>query len=397
MNWTNSRIGDVCRVIPGFAFKSSDFCDEGVPVVKIGNITDDYTVDVSTCQHLPADILTTKLKQYILKDGDIVLAMTGATAGKIGRVQSDRILLLNQRVAKIEAFNANPDFIWFALSSKKYRERFYNIAGGAAQPNMSGGQIEEVEIPLPPRNVQDRIACILKLFDDLVANSRRRISLLEEAARLIYQEWFGRSRFPGHERAEVLDNIPNGWEPKCLGEICEDIRDAVNPDQLEAGTPYIGLEHMPRRSISLGEWGLSDEVVSTKLRFKAGEIIFGKIRPYFHKVGIAFVDGVASSDAIIIRPFSSELHPFTLLTVSSDQFIAMTAKTMKEGSKMPRADWKHMKSFKIAIPPAPLLALFNEMITPILDQLKVLNLQNRKLKEARDLLLPRLMSGEITV
>lgn len=322
----------------------------------------------------------------------IILGRVGAYCGSVARCRG-KFWSSDNTIVAYPKDGCDKDFAYFLLLNTPLNQ----FAGGAAQPLITHKILKPILVPVPDLARQKKIANILLPYDDLIENNRRRITLLEEAARQLYQEWFARLRFPAHERAEVVDSIPNGWEPKYLGEICEDIRDAVNPDQLEPGTPYIGLEHMPRRSISLGEWGLSDEVVSTKLRFKAGEIIFGKIRPYFHKVGIAFADGVASSDAIIIRPFSSELHAFTLLTVSSDQFIAMTSKTMKEGSKMPRADWKHMKSFKIAIPPAPLLALFNEMITPIIDQLKVLNLQNRKLKEARDLLLPRLMSGEITV
>jgi type I restriction enzyme S subunit len=397
MSWSVSKIGEVCQVIPGFAFKSRDFCEDGIPVVKIANITDDYSVDISDCQYLPVDILNQKLNKFILRDGDIVLAMTGATAGKIGRVRTDRPLLLNQRVAKIVPVEANQDFIWFALSSQQYRERFFNIAGGAAQPNISGGQIEDVEIPLPPRSIQDRVASILLNYDELIANNRRRITLLEEAARQLYQEWFIRLRFPEHENTKIVDGVPEGWERKVLGEICVDVREAVHPEALEAGTPYIGLEHMPRRSISLGEWGQADSVVSTKLRFRIDDIVFGKIRPYFHKVGVAFVDGVASSDAIVIRPLASNLHALTLLTVSSDQFIAMTAQTMKEGSKMPRADWKHMRAYGVNVPPPSILTALNEIIEPLVQQLRVLNLQNHKLRDARDLLLPRLMSGEINV
>jgi type I restriction enzyme, S subunit len=109
------------------------------------------------------------------------------------------------------------------------------------------------------------------------------------------------------------------------------------------------------------------------------------------------VDGVASSDAIVIRPTKEKLNGLFLMTVSSDPFVANTSQTMREGSKMPRADWKQMKEYPVAVPPDGLLATFNDTIGLITAQLKNLTFQNQKLRTARDLLLPKLMSGQITV
>ncbi|MHB8894770.1 MAG: hypothetical protein ACYC99_06270 [Candidatus Geothermincolia bacterium] len=223
------------------------------------------------------------------------------------------------------------------------------------------------------------------------------MALLEDAARQLYREWFVRLRFPGHEHTPITNGVPEGWGRKTLGELCEDVRETASPDQLDPDTPYIGLEHMPRRSIALSEWGRVEEVTSTKHRFRAGEILFGKIRPYFHKVGVAFVDGVASSDAIVIRPLAEELGCFVLMVVFSDPFVANTAQSMREGSKMPRADWKLMKQYPVPLPPHGILSTFNSAVQPIIEQLKTLIFQNRQLRAARELLLPRLMSGEIAI
>jgi hypothetical protein len=252
-------------------------------------------------------------------------------------------------------------------------------------------------IPLPPLDLQRKIGGIMLAYDNLIENNLERISKLEEVARSFYEEWFIRMRFPGRERTKIDSGIPSGWKPVLLGEICEEIKAKVLPEALTANTPYIGLEHMPRRSISLSEWGNSDSVTSTKHAFSQGDILFGKIRPYFHKVGVAFIDGVASSDAIVIRPISEPLHSLVLMTVSSDRFVAEASQTMKEGSKMPRADWKLMMRYPIALPPQALLEEFSNTITSIVQQLRTLALLNNKLRAARDLLLPRLMSGEIAV
>jgi type I restriction enzyme S subunit len=114
-------------------------------------------------------------------------------------------------------------------------------------------------------------------------------------------------------------------------------------------------------------------------------------------VGIAFLDGVASSDAIIIRPFNAKLRGMVLMTVSSDPFVAVTSQTMREGSKMPRADWRQMQQYMVPLPPEGLLSNFESAIRSVLDQLRTLTFAKQKLRAARDLLLPRLMNGEIAV
>ena len=284
-------------------------------------------------------------------------------------------------------------YLFDALLQRKYKQ----FAQGAAQDNLSQSKLLSLKFPIPGISEQKQIADVLSAYDDLIENNRRRIQLLEQAARLLYKEWFVHLRFPGHEHTQIIDGVPEGWEKKVLGDVCFEVRETVSPSALEANTPYIGLEHMPRRSITLCEWGQAEQVTSSKHRFREGEILFGKIRPYFHKVGIALTDGVASSDAIIIRPLNSHLLPLVLMTTTSDGFVAVTAQQMKEGSKMPRADWKQMQQYPVPLPPDGLLRPFNDFIDPILNQLKNLAFANKRLGAARDLLLPKLMNGEVAV
>ena len=268
----------------------------------------------------------------------------------------------------------------------------------AAVPGVNRNDLHARKVQVPDDlSEQAEIASVLSAYDDLIENNRRRIQLLEQAARLLYKEWFVHLRFPGHEHTRIIDGVPEGWEKKVLGDICLEVRETVSPSTLEANTPYIGLEHIPRRSITLCEWGQAEQVTSSKHRFREGEILFGKIRPYFHKVGVALTDGVASSDAIIIRPLNSLFLPLVLMTTSSDGFVAVTAQQMKEGSKMPRADWKQMQQYSVPLPPDGLLHAFNDLVDPMLNQLKTIAFSNKRLSAARDLLLPKLMNGEVAV
>ncbi|MEJ7593835.1 MAG: hypothetical protein WKF77_20030 [Planctomycetaceae bacterium] len=146
----------------------------------------------------------------------------------------------------------------------------------------------------------------------------------------------------------------------------------------------------------MGEWGRAEDVKSTKLAFKQGEILFGKIRPYFHKVGVAPVDGVCSSDAIVIVPNSFSFFAPVLCCVSSDDFVSHATQTSQD-TKMPRANWDVLLKYSLPIPPDALLTEFHNTITDLVAILRLLMLKNRNLRTTRDLLLPKLISGQLDV
>lgn len=288
-------------------------------------------------------------------------------------------------------------YLYYDFLHKGRTGEFASMFTGATIKHLPGQNLAKIEIAIPPLDVQRRIADILSAYDDLIENNRRRIDLLEQSARMLYTEWFVSLRFPGHEHVKVKDGVPQGWEKAVFADIGEDIRDSVRPEQVDPQTPYIGLEHMPRRSITLMDWGSAEDVTSNKFRFVEGDILFGKIRPYFHKVGFALTDGITSSDAIVMRPTHEKFFAYLLMTASSDHFVKMVSQTVKEGSKMPRANWDVMQQYPVFIPPDSVLIAFSEFIENTVKQLKALALQNQKLQQARDLLLPRLMNGEIPV
>src|SRR5439155_959923 len=135
--------------------------------------------------------------------------------------------------------------------------------------NLNQGILERLQVPVPPMPVQDRIASILSAYDDLIENNTRRIKILEEMAQMLYREWFVNFRFPGHESVRMVESglgsIPEGWAPTRLGDLCSEARRGVHPSEVDPDTPYIGLEHLPRKCVALGEWGRAGDVGSTKL------------------------------------------------------------------------------------------------------------------------------------
>ena len=393
MKWTTKPLVEVAEFRLGKMLDNQKNKGEALPYLANINVRwGEYDLENLREMRFAHD----EMDRYGLKYGDIVMCEGGEPGRCAIWKESVPGMMIQKALHRIRPYDClDYRFLFYSFLHKGMIGDFAPLFTGSTIKHLPREKLAKVEIAFPHLDVQRCIADILSGYDKLIENNCRRMSLLEESTRLLYREWFVRLRFPGYEHTRITDGVPEGWERKSLGDLCSEIRESVSPDTLEPDTPYIGLEHIPRRSISLNDWGKVEQVMSSKHRFKAGEILFGKIRPYFHKVGVAFVDGVASSDAIVIRPVEEKLHSLVLMTVSSDEFIAVTAQTMKEGSKMPRADWKQMQTYSVPLPPSGLLSTFDGVIQPIIAQLKALTFATQKLRTARDMLLPRLMSGEL--
>jgi type I restriction enzyme, S subunit len=291
------------------------------------------------------------------------------------------------------------------------------LVGSFFSKLLNEGIIRRIPIVLPPLAEQKAIAAVLGALDDKIELNRRMNATLEAMARALFQSWFvdfdpvrakldGRqvvgldpgtaALFPEHLEDSPLGHIPKGWSAGKLGDIGTNSRRGVKPNEIAPNTPYIALEHMPRRCIALGDWDDSADVASGKSTFKKGEILFGKLRPYFHKVGVAPFDGVCSTDILVLEPKSSDWFGFLLGHTSSDELIQFTD-LASTGTKMPRTNWSDISSFKVALPPKPIANAFTRSIQPMLDRIQANLHQSRTLATLRDTLLPKLLSGELSV
>lgn len=384
--WNKGKIGDVCNVIPGYAFKSSDWQDEGIPVVKIKNITADNSVDLTTTDCVPHRLLTQKLGKFVISDGDILVAMTGATAGKVGRVRTINPLLLNQRVAKIAPFAADSKFIWAVVSSKEYQEKFFLLADGAAQPNMSGGQIEGVEIPLPPLQIQVRIAGILSAYDDLIENSQRRINILESMARALYREWFVRFRFPGYESVprvpSPLGEIPQGWEVTRLGDLIE-IRKGKN----------ITKETIREGIVPVVAGGLTPAYFHDTANTQNPVVTISASGANAGFVNLYHMDVWASDCSYIDQSTTPHVYYYHLWL----DYRRAAITHLQRGSAQPHVYPKDLAQLEAVRVPDEILEAFGSQVEHFYGLTKRLAAKAENLRRTRDLLLPRLLSGQIDV
>ncbi len=423
--WKTYRLSEVTDFTNGFAFKSTDYVmpsKNTIEVLRMGYIErgggfKEDTSPVFVPKNYPKD-----LDRYLLTEGDIVIAMTDmknnvAILGNTAWIKESNRFVLNQRVGCIRVLRhdlVNPRFLYYLSNWDHHVEYLRTRANSGVQVNLSTAAIKEAEINVPLLNEQKGIARILSSLDDKIELNRRMNETLEAMARAIFKDWFvdfgptrakqeGRnpylpdplwSLFP--EAMDPVSGLPEGWELATLGSIAESVNRIVNPAEIDEQTPYIGLEHMPRRSIALSDWEGAGKVTSNKLRFETGEFLFGKLRPYFYKVGIAPLSGICSTDIVVVRAKSEIWSSFVLTAISNDNFVEYTNLT-STGTKMPRTSWSIMAKYKLTLPPKSLVKHFNSTIQPCTSQIIDNIHQGRTLTELRDRLLPKLMSGEIRV
>lgn len=332
---------------------------------------------------------------FVLNEGDLLITMTDLSK------ESDTLgypaiipksggprFLHNQRLGRVIIKGTAPldrRYLYYLLCTQEYRHEVLASATGTTVRHTSPNRIGAYEFSLPPLEEQRAIAHILGTLDDKIESNRRMNETLEAMARALFQSWFV---------DPVRDGLPKGWREGTLGEVAENPRRGIQPNEIEANTPYIGLEHMPRRCIALSVWGRADELESSKFGFQCGEILFGKLRPYFHKVGVAPLDGICSTDILVVRAKEPDWFGFVLGHISSDDLVNYTD-AASTGTKMPRTNWQDIAGFEVALPPMPFAAAFTEQTRPLVDRIMIDIQESRTLAALRDALLPKLLSGDL--
>ena len=390
------KLNYVCELIVDCPHSTEPDEGEGYPIIRTPNIGVGY-LDLEGVQRVSKAAYDRRNIRAVPRPNDLILARE-APAGNVGIIREGMEVCLGQRTVLIrpKAEKVSPLFLNYYLNAPKQRHALLSNSNGATVSHVNMPIIRNLVIGLPDRETQDRIADVLSAYDELIENNRRQIKLLEEAAQRLYKEWFIDLKFPGHETTPIVDGLPEGWRMGCLGECCALIKTISKQDERTGNELYIGLEHMPKDSICLRAHGVAADVVGNKTEFRKGDVLFGKIRPYFHKVGFAQFDGVTSTDAIVMRAVEGK-QAFLLAVASSDEFVSYATATSKTGTKMPRADWAAMKSYQVPIPSADVASRFENICESFLSAIAQCSSLIVAAREARDRLLPKLMSGEIEV
>ncbi len=367
-----------------------------------------------------------KLKNVTVEENDVLLNITGDSVARVCQVPSDVVpARVNQHVAIIRT-NADildQTYLKYYLLQPNIKSYLLALSStGATRKALTKSMIEGLELKLPSIVTQRQIAAILSTLDDKIELNLQMNETLEKMAQAIFKEWFVDFNFPKlsesgltgfkdeqdktkksskfsnpeNQDADKGDGLPKGWKWGTIGDLSNNIRDSWKPVQGSDSLKYVGLEHIPRKSIMISEWGKSSDINSQKSQFKTGDILFGKLRPYFHKVITAPFDGICSTDILVIRSKELFIQLYLYFHLYSDNCIKYS-NSHSSGTRMPRVNWKSLSNYEIPLPPKDILESFQKVLTPIFNKVHKSIYTNEYLINIRNTLLPKLMSGQISL
>lgn len=399
---------DVVFFQEGPGLRKWQWTDHGMKVINVTNILGDSagSVDVSnTDKYISLLEFEQKYKHFAVENGDFVVASSGNTYGKVGKVTESCLpLMMNTSVIRFHSLDPerlDNDYLYAFLRSPDFRNQVERFVIGGAQPNFGPSHLKKMVIPVRSLREQRRIASVISGYDDLIENNRRRIQLLEQFARLLYKEWFAHLRFPGHEHVKIKDGVPEGWQRSCVPDVID-----INPiTKAERGTE---ITYVPMASLS--EIGMTADAklferraTHTSVRFQRNDVLFARITPCLENGKTAFVDflksgevACGSTEFIVLR--GRLVSPYFVYCLSrSYKFRELAIKSMTGSSGRQRVQESSFSEYLVPVPPPFIADSFDQFAKPCFRQIETLVNENNKLAKARDFLLPRLMSGELTI
>jgi type I restriction enzyme, S subunit len=395
--------------INGLAFKNIAFTDEGLPVVKIAEIKSGFSDATKRTSGVYDD-------RVRLRNGDLLFCWSGQPETSIGTFVWDKgDAWLNQHIFRVLP-DASIDPRFFRFLMLYLQPNFQEIARNKQTTGLghiTKGDLGIMMVQLPSRPMQERIADALQAVQDKLDLNRQMAVTLEDMARALFKSWFV-DFDPVHAKAKGSDTglsadiaalfpdgfddegLPKGWVWKRADEIARSVRSTVNPQAVPPETPYVGLEHLPRKSLGMAHHGFAKQVDSGKLHFKAGDLLFGKLRPYFHKVSVMPSEGISSSDIFVFRAKLEKYRGLMYFGFSDEKFVA-SASGASTGTRMPRAEWSYMAEQLFASDDGHVLEAFNDIALSHVNQICERLEECQKLEQLLDTLLPKLLSGELRV
>jgi type I restriction enzyme, S subunit len=366
----------------GSNLTTRDYVDEGVPVIRGNNLPSDsvfFDDDFVFVAERKADDLVANTAY----PGDVIFTQRG-TLGQVGVIPLEAkfpryIISQSQMKLSVDPEKAAARFIYYFFRMPGTVQVVLNHALASGVPHINLGILKEFQIPLPPVPVQGRIVDILSAYDDLIENNRRRMALLAETARQLYREWFVRLRFPGHEHTRITNGVPEGWERKKLGDVLTLTRgyDLPEADRVPGDIPIVsssgitGFHNVKKADppgVVTGRYGTLGEVYSID-------------REYWPLNTALYVSDFKGNRAGFVAHFLRE----ALQRIRSDKVA------------VPGLNRNVAHALTVLFPSKALRDRFNDLTELTIRQVSVLGAANEKLRAARDLLLPRLMSAEIAV
>ena len=405
MKWETAILSDISTNIQTGPFGSqlhqSDYSIEGTPVVMPKDLVNGHISEATIARISDAHI--ERLNRHKIEIGDILYSRRGdvgrcafATEKEAGWLCGTGCLRVSTDVSK-----ANPKFVFYQLQKPDTIGWVEKHAVGATMLNLNTAILSRVPIEIPSLNTQNRIVDILSAYDNLIENNQKQIKLLEEAAQRLYKEWFVDLRFPGYEITPVVDGVPEGWELCRLEDVIEfNPKIPLSKERLKQSVPMSALS---TSSMTLDTEEFAATFSNSGSKFQNGDTLLARITPCLENGKTAFVAGiendegaVGSTEFIVMR--SKGINPYMVyLLARNDSFRQSAINSMTGSDGRQRAQADKLKALPYLKPADQIMMLFARYVELMFIQIQKKNEQNVRLRQARDRLLPKLMSGEVEV
>ncbi len=404
------KLKEVCdRITVGHVGPMADkYTAEGVPFLRSQNISA-FRLNLDDIKFIPPDFHE-KLRKSALHPGDVAVVRTGYPGTACVIPSTFNELNCADLVVITPSKELSPYYLAAIFNSAWGVASVAGNLVGVAQQHFNIGAARELEVLLPPRPAQDRIAGILSAYDELIENSQRRIRILESMARALYREWFVHFRFPGHESVprvpSPLGEIPKGWEVASIDDVCARVTDGAHfsPTSVDDGLPMASSKDMH-------DWGLNLEtarlispedfadLVRNDCKPKRNDVLITKDGANYLKyifVTRAEQEVVLLSSVAMLRP-NARINPHLLAAILKEPENKGRLKNYVTGAAIPRVILKDFKRFELLLPSKEVQMAWAVIAEPMTEQIWRLIDKTQNLRRTRDLLLPRLLSGQIDV
>lgn len=397
MSYSKAQIANLCTLVTSGGTPLTSvpayYDPKEVPWLKTGEVN--YCRIYDTENYISKEGLA-RSSAKMIPANSVVVAMYGQ-GDTAGRVAINKIPLSTNQACCNLVINhviADYEYVYYALCT--LYDRLVALKNGGAQPNLNAKKIKAIEIPFPDLETQRTIASVLGAYDNLIENNQKQIKLLEEAAQRLYKEWFVDLRFPGYEDTSIVDGVPEGWALGELGDIAIDSGKKEKKEHRGQYQYYLPIDCLPKRSLAYTDKNDITLAESSLVAFMPNDILFGAMRPYFHKVVVARDKGLTRTTCFVINSKMPAYWAYLLLLLFSKDTVDY-ATQISVGTTMPYVRWKDFIHMPTLIPPEEKCDAFQAIVLPIIERISCLAVSSERLIQARDRLLPKLMSGEIEV
>ena len=406
MRWAEPHpIKDYCLGIYDGPHATPKEAGDGPVFLGIKNITDDGALDLSEIRHVSEEEYPRWTRRVTPQPGDVVFTYE-ATLHRYAIIPDGFRGCLGRRVALVRPDPDQVDsrYLLYYFLSRSWRQVIEgNVITGATVDRIPLEKFPSFHAAFPGLRIQQRTADILSAYDDLIENNRRRMALLEDAARQLYREWFVRLRFPGHEHTRITDGVPEGWQRQTLAELCEsiDYGYTASAELDEVGPKFLRITDIVPGVVdwTLVPHCLIEEGRQAKFRLVEGDIVIartGATVGYAKRLHKRHPEAVFASYLVRLRLKPEVDNLMVGIFVESDDYKSYVQSHVG-GAAQPNANAKVLSAAEILVPPPGIQRIFHEPVEPLMDQREALQLQNQQLRAARDLLLPRLMCGGVAI